>query len=119
MNALRFYLAIFVVALGAYSTIVGLNHGWNLLPVFLGDMAAMTWPGQFNADFMGMLSLSGLWLAWRHEFSAAGLALGVLGFFGGMMVLAPYLLIASMHANGDVKILMIGRARAGVEGARG
>ena len=112
MNALRIYLAIFVVALGAYSIIVGLNHGWNLLPVFFGDMAAMTWPGQFNADFMGMLSLSGLWLAWRHEFSAAGLALGVLGLFGGMMVLAPYLLVASVQARGDAKVLMLGRARA-------
>ncbi len=113
MIAFRVYLAIVVACLGTYTTIVGLNYGWNLLPIFFGDMAAMTWPGQFNFDFMTFLSLSGLWLAWRHQFSAGGLCLGVLGFFGGMMVLAPYLLYASVQSNGDVKILLLGKRRAG------
>ena len=112
MGAFRAYLAIVVACLGTYTMVVGLNHGWNLLPVFFGDMAAMTWPGQFNFDFMSFLSLSGLWLAWRHHFSPGGLALGVLGFFGGMMVLAPYLFFASLKANGDVKVLLLGKARA-------
>lgn len=112
MGAFRIYLAIVVACLGAYTIMVGLNHGWNLLPVFFGDMAAMTWPGQFNVDFMGFLSLSALWLAWRHRFSPGGLALGVLGFFGGMMVLAPYLLFASLQAKDDVKVLLLGKARA-------
>ena len=49
MRAFRAYLAVLIVCLGAYTLLVGLAHGWNLLPVFLGDMAAMTWPGQFNA----------------------------------------------------------------------
>lgn len=112
MGAFRIYLAIVVACLGAYTIMVGLNHGWNLLPVFFGDMAAMTWPGQFNVDFMGFLSLSALWLAWRHRFSPGGLALGVLGFFGGMMVLAPYLLFASLQAKDDAKVLLLGKARA-------
>ena len=112
MVAFRIYLVIVVVCLGTYTMIVGLNHGWNLLPIFFRDIAAMTWPGQFNSDFMGFLTLSGLWLAWRHRFSAGGIALGILGIFGGMMVLAPYLFIASIEANGDVKVLMLGRARA-------
>jgi hypothetical protein len=56
--------------------------------------------------------LSGLWLAWRHHFSLGGLALGVLGFFGGIMVLAPYLLVASFKANGDMKMLLLGKDRA-------
>ena len=84
----------------------------NLLPIFFGDMVAMTWAGQFNFDFMCFLTLSGLWLTWRHHFSAGGLALGVLGFFGGIMVLAPYLLLASYKANGDIKILLLGKVRA-------
>ena len=75
-------------------------------------MAAMTWPGQFNFDFMCFLILSGLWLAWRHHFSLRGLALGVLGFFGGKMVFAPYLLFASFKANGDIKKLLLGKIRA-------
>ncbi len=113
MGAFRTYLAIVVACLGTYTMIVGLNHGWNLLPVFFGDMATMTWPGQFNFDFMSFLTLSGLWLAWRHQFSPGGLALGILGLFGGMMVLAPYLLFASLRANGDVKVLLLGKTRAG------
>lgn len=58
MGAFRTYLAIVVACLGTYTMIVGLNHGWNLLPVFFGDMATMTWPGQFNFDFMSFLALS-------------------------------------------------------------
>jgi len=33
--------------------------------------------------------------------------------FGGMMVLAPYLLYASYKANGDVRVLLLGNMRAG------
>ena len=61
-------------------------NDWNLFPDFFGDMSELTWPGQFNLDFMGFLSLAALWLAWRHEFSPMGLLLGVIGFFGGIGV---------------------------------
>ncbi len=113
MRAFRNYLILVVVALGTYTLVVGFNHGWNLLPIFFGDLAAMTWPGQFNADFLTFLTLSGLWLAWRHQFSAGGLALGVLGVFGGMMVLAPYLIHATLKASGDINVVLLGPARAG------
>jgi hypothetical protein len=61
---------------------------------------------------MGFLTLSGLWLAWRHHFSPTGLLLGVIGIFGGMGFLVPYLLVASFQANGNVKELLLGRDRA-------
>jgi hypothetical protein len=112
MTAFRSFLVAVFLCLGAYTAVVGMNHGWNLLPVFFSDIAAMTWAGQFNFDFMTFLALSGLWLAWRHHFSPGGVALGVLGFFGGMMVLAPYLLYASVQAKGDARILFLGKARA-------
>ena len=111
MGGFRVYLAIVIVSLGTYTMIVGLNHGWNLLPIFFSDIAEMTWPGQFNFDFMTFLALSGLWLAWRHKFSVGGLTLGLLAFFGGMMVLAPYLFFASLRAKGDVGVLFLGKAR--------
>lgn len=114
MSAFRILLVIFIIGITGFTGIVIFNHGWNLLPIFLGDMAAMTWPGQFNFDFMCFLTLSGLWLAWRHHFSLGGLGLGVLGFFGGIMVLAPYLLLASYKANGDMKILLLGKIRADI-----
>jgi hypothetical protein len=112
MGAFRILLVIMFACIVGYTGIVGVNHGWNLLAIFFGDMAAMTWAGQFNLDFMSFLALSGLWLAWRHHFSPGGLALGVLGFFGGIMVLAPYLFFASFKANGDMKVLLLGKVRA-------
>ena len=112
MGAFRVYLVILFVSLGAYTLVGGLNHGWNLMPVFFADIAAMAWPGQFNFDFLTFLTLSAFWLAWRHRFSAGGLALGVSGLFGGMMVLAPYLIGASLKVKGDVKVLLLGSERA-------
>ena len=112
MRAFRLLLAGFSVGIIVYTGIVVSHHGWNLLPIFFGDMAAMTWPGQFNLDFTCFLTLSALWLAWRNHFSAGGLALGVLGFFGGIMVLAPYLIYASFESGGDVNRLLLGRTRA-------
>jgi len=113
LTAFRILLAAIVATVAAYTAVVGANHGWNMLPVFFGDIAALTWPGQFNTDFTGFLLLSGLWLAWRHRFSPAGLALGVAGVFGGILLLASYLLIASFAAKGDMKVLLLGRERAG------
>jgi hypothetical protein len=112
VRAFRVYLVAMILFLGTYTLGVGLNHGWNLLPVFFGDMASMTWPGQFNADFMTFLSLSGLWIAWRHHFSAGGVALGLVAVLGGMMVLAPCLLYWSFRTRGDVKALLLGEQRA-------
>jgi len=107
MLAFRAYLVLYLVFLAGYTAIVIANHGWNLMPIFFGDIAAMEWPGQFNSDFSGFLSLSALWLAWRHHFSPSGLLLAVAGFFGGMMFLVPYLLIASVQANGDTKEILL------------
>lgn len=115
MGAFRMLLVLMIVVLFGYTGVVGINHGWNLLPIFFGDIFRMTWPGQFNVDFSCLLILSGFWLAWRHHFSPAGLALGLLGVFGGTSVLAPYLLIASFTAKGDMKEILVGKSRANAE----
>jgi hypothetical protein len=112
MGAFRVLLVIMFTCILGYTAIATANHGWNLFAVFFGDMAAINWAGQFNLDFMCLLALSGLWLSWRHGFSTLGLLLGVLGFFGGIMVLAPYLFIESFRAKGDMKVLLMGKARA-------
>jgi hypothetical protein len=113
MTAFRLILTLILVAIVAYTVPVVANHGIDLLPVFFGDIARMGWPGQFNVDFLGFLVLSGLWLAWRHRFSAGGIALGVLGFFGGAPVLTAYLLVVSYRADGDWAVIMLGPGRAG------
>lgn len=111
MAPFRTLLVVILVSIVGYTAVTIANHGMNLLPVFFGDMAKMGWPGQFNFDFLFMLTLSGLWVAWRHEFSPAGIALGVVAFFGGAMFLSAYLLIVTARVR-DVRVLLLGPGRA-------
>ena len=111
MLIFRSFLVVIWLVLTAYTAIVVSNHGMGLLPVFFGDIRAMTWPGQFNLDFLFMLSLSALWVSWRHRFSNVGLALGLLAFFGGASFLTVYLLILSIQSKGNMKEVLLG-ARA-------
>lgn len=111
MGAFRILLAAIFVAIAAYTAIVIANHGMGLLPIFFGDMATMTWPGQFNLDFLCMLTLSGLWVAWRNEFSPVGIALGLLAFFGGAFFLSAYLLVLTARTS-DVRVVLLGSGRA-------
>jgi hypothetical protein len=112
MGAFRVLLVVVFVTICGYTAVVVANHGSNLFPVFFGDIGKVAWAGQFNLDFMGFLTLSALWLAWRHQFSPLGCMLGVLGFFGGAPLLTAYLLYQSFAAKGDVRILLLGEARA-------
>ena len=111
MLILRIFLVIHLAVLTGYTLVVIQSHGMNLMPVFLGDMAAMAWPGQFNLDFLGFLVLSALWTAWRNGFSALGLALAVVAFFGGMAFLSIYLLILSLGTDSIRDILLGVHAR--------
>jgi hypothetical protein len=109
MFAFRILTVAVFAALLVYTSIVVANHGPNLLPVFFGDMAKFEWPGQFNFDFMFMLTFSALWVSWRHRFSGAGLALGLLAFFGGALFLSAYLFVESLRTGGDAKRLVLGQ----------
>jgi hypothetical protein len=60
MTMFRAYLVIALASLTGYTLVVGMNHGWNLLPVFFSNMTEMGWSGQFNFDFMTFLGLSGI-----------------------------------------------------------
>jgi hypothetical protein len=113
MNAFRVLLLAMAGSLLVYTGVVIQGHGWALFPVFFGDMARLAWPGQFNLDFTFMLVLSGLWVAWRHRFSAGGIALGLLAVFGGASFLSVYLLAHSLRVGGDVRRLLVGERLAG------
>lgn len=113
MLALRLLLSLIFVVVVSYTGVVISRHGIDLLPVFFGDMATMGWAGQFNLDFMFMLLFSALWVAWRHRFSVAGLALAVLAFFGGTPFLCIYLLIESTRSGGSVRALLLGSRQHG------
>jgi hypothetical protein len=114
MFAFRVLLAAVVGVVLVYTGLVGSAQGWNFMPVFFEAIFAMTWAGQFNLDFSCLLLLSGLWLAWRHRFSPAGIALGLLALVGGSPLLCTYLLIGSLQANGNMEVLLLGKARAQV-----
>ena len=108
MNALRLLLISMLLVISAYTASVALDYGLNLFPVFFGAIASLTWPGQFNLDLLFMLVLSGLWVAWRHHFSVAGIGLGLLATVGGIVFLSLYLLIMLPRANGSIKSLLLG-----------
>lgn len=111
MTLFRLFLIAALGIITAYTAVVVANHGLNLFPAFFGDMAAMGWAGQFNLDFMFMLVLSALWTAWRNGFSAGGLSLGVVAFFGGMPFLSIYLLFLIARTGGDMRRILLGDAR--------
>ncbi len=71
----------------------------------------MAWSGQFNLDFLGMLLLSGFWVAWRQCFSVGGIALGLLAVCGGVFFLSGYLLIESCGVGSDARALVLGERR--------
>lgn len=112
MAGFRALLIVIFIWIAGYTVVTISQDGINLFPQFFGDLAEMGWAGQFNADFMCFLALSALWLSWRHQFTPAGLALGVCGFFGGALFLSAYLLYALSNAEGDVQVLLMGEARA-------
>lgn len=108
MMLFRIFLVGCFLAILTYTSVTIANHGWDLMTVFFGDMAKMGWAGQFNTDFMTMLMLSGLWTAWRNRFSPAGLALGVVAFFGGMSFQSLHLLYLSTRPGADMQSILMG-----------
>lgn len=111
MTLFRLYLLAWLVVVTAYTAITISNHGLDFMPIFFGDMAAMAWPGQFNLDFLGFLTLSALWVMWRHRFSAGGLILGIVAFNGGIPFLCAYLLYQSLRHQADIETLLLGPSR--------
>ena len=104
----RLFIGAMWLALAAFTAAVIARDGLDLLPVFFGAIAAGHWPGQFNADFMTFLALSGLWTAWRSGFTPGGLALGIVAFFMGGGFLLPYLLYLSFRHRGDPAPMLLG-----------
>jgi hypothetical protein len=107
MAGFRLLLTAAWLILATYTAIV-----LNLLPIFFGDMGELGWPGQFNLDFLCFLILSALWTAWRHAFSFAGMLLAVVALVGGAGFLLPYLLIQSVRAKGDMRVVLLGPTQA-------
>lgn len=108
MKAFRLLLAVQFLTIIIYTIITGINHGWNLLTIFFSNIIELNWSGQFNLDFMFVLFLSGLWIAWRNQFTTKGIILGFIGFVCGIMFLSPYLFYLSFKTKGSIKEILIG-----------
>jgi hypothetical protein len=115
MTAFRAWLVLILGVVGVYTGVVVAHHGPNLFPAFFGDIAKLGWPGQFNLDFLFMLSLSGLWAAWRNGWGGAGIAAGIAAFFLGAPFLSAYLLFLLARSKGDLRAVLLG-AQAGPRG---
>lgn len=107
MTAFRLFLAALICAVAAYTARTIACCGSDFVSPFFGAIAEGGWAGQFNADFLGLLSLAALWIAWRHQFRPLGLLLGGVVFVGGSPFIAAYLLIASFRTKGDVRIVLL------------
>ncbi|MEM7379083.1 MAG: hypothetical protein AAF460_16475 [Pseudomonadota bacterium] len=108
MNAFRTLVATLGAAVFVYTLLVVPTHGTALVPVFVSDLLALNWRGQFNLDFACYLVLSALWVAWRGGFSRAALVLAALASVGGMLFFTPYLLVATVRSRGDAALLLLG-----------
>lgn len=112
MILFRLILLGMLAGISAYTAMVIGTHGLDLLPVFLGAIGAMGWPGQFNLDFLGMLTLSGLWTAWRVGFGWRGLAMGLLAFNLGTPFLCLFLLVLGQRHHGNLRAMLAGEGKA-------
>lgn len=112
MTGFRILLVAIFVLITAYTLPVIAQHGMGLVPLFFGAIGEMGWQGQFNVDFACFLILSGLWVAWRHNFSTVGLALAPVASLGGATFLSIYLLVVSFQVRGDMAALLLGERRA-------
>lgn len=105
------YVALMFVTIAVYTGFVISAHGADFISGFIAAITAMTWAGQFNADFMIYLGISALWIAWRHQFTPAGLGLAFCGLVGGALFFLPYLFIVAGKANGNAAALLLGPER--------
>lgn len=112
MTVVRIILAVYFAAVALLTVTAIDKQGWDLVSVFVGDIMAMGWPGQFNLDFASYLTLSAIWVGWRHGFSRGGIALMPLAQVGGILFFAPYLFWAIADAKGDATVLLLGKARS-------
>jgi hypothetical protein len=84
------------------------TEGANLFQIFVANILALNWSGQFNLDFSCYLTLSGIWIMWRNKFTINAILIGITAMILGIIFFAPYLLYLLMKENGSLKRTLIG-----------
>ena len=100
------WLAVAVVTLWAVAAL-GL---WAAVETFFGDLSH-PWRAQFYVDLEAHLILFALWMVWRERSRGVGLACAAATMLLGALFTLPYLLVASLRAQGDVAAMLPGPAR--------
>lgn len=109
MIALRLFLVLGWIAVAVFTAVAASRQPLNDGMVFVTDIAAMSWRGAFNVDFICYVALLALWVMWRHRFSALGILWGLLCLCGGTLFSFAYLLVVSLQVRGDVRALLLGQ----------
>ncbi len=76
--------------------------------VFVSDFAH-PWRAQFNTDFSLYLLLAAAWMIFRARSWAIGLIWAVLAINLGALFTLAYLLVLSIQAKGDMRMVLLGR----------
>lgn len=108
MTLFRLSMAASWVMIMSLTLYVVSSYGVNWPAVYFGDLIAMNWRTQFNADFLVHLLLLCSWVYWREESKVKGAIYGFLSIIMGGMFGFAYLLYASYAAKGNVKAILLG-----------
>lgn len=108
MTCLRVFLVFSTLLIYAMTALAVGYHGLNWPAVALKDLAEVSWRSQFDTDFIIYLLLTSTWISWREGFTVKGHVFGFLNVFLGGMFGFPYLLFASIQANGDPRRILLG-----------
>lgn len=96
-------LAIFIYTFRAMT-----NDPQDFVTVFLNDIRALNWNGQFNLDFACYLLLSGLWIMWRNKYNLVSILASIAAMVLGFVFFGPYLIYLIVKSNGDMKRVLLG-----------
>jgi hypothetical protein len=111
VTLLRPFLLIVWAAVAAVTAWALLEHGLVEAPrTFVSDLAH-PWRAQFYADLEAHLLLVGAWMIYRERLPLVGVASAVATLLLGALFSFPYVLVASIRAQGDMRRLLLG-ARA-------
>lgn len=107
-NFLKILLIVQSLTLFVYTIFCFQKEGADLLSVFVNNIGAIGWSGQFNLDFSCYLMLSGLWIMWRNNFTLKSIFIAITASIVGIMVFAPYFLFLLIKEKGDLKRTLTG-----------
>lgn len=107
-NLLKTLLLVQTIGLLIYTFFAFQTEGANLFSVVRNNVLSLNWSGQFNLDFLCYLTISGLWIMWRNEFSRKSIIVGIVAMILGIVFFAPYFLWLMNKENGNLKRVLVG-----------